>query len=81
MLGLGLTIVAWLYSYGAIRIGDILSFRDMQNGWTSLICASDNGHFEIVKLLIKCGSDIEHQAKVEGGWWKVVSMACAVDII
>ena len=35
----------------------------LQNGWTPLVCASQNGHLEVVKSLIEAGA-VNHTTKV-----------------
>ena len=36
----------------------------LQDGWTPLVIASHNGHLEIVKSLIKTGTNVNHTTKV-----------------
>ena len=36
----------------------------LQNGWTPLVIASQNGHLEIVKSLVEAGVTVNHIAKV-----------------
>ena len=63
----------------------------MQKGYTALILAAQKGHTDSVKLLLHCGADIEHPAKVIwernervkkclGGWtlrwWEHVGYLC-----
>ena len=36
----------------------------LQDGWTPLVSASQNGYLEIVKLLIEAGANFNHTAKV-----------------
>ena len=36
----------------------------LQDGWPPLGVASQNGHLEIVKSLIKAGSNVNHTTKV-----------------
>ena len=36
----------------------------LQDGWTPLVIASENGHLEIVKSLIEAGANVNHTTKV-----------------
>ena len=36
----------------------------LQDGWTPLVFASQEGHLEIVKSLIEAGTNVNHIAKV-----------------
>ena len=36
----------------------------LQDGWTPLVVASQNGHREIVKSLIQAGANVNHTVKV-----------------
>ena len=36
----------------------------LQDGWTALCAASQNGHLEIVKSLIEAGANVNHSSKV-----------------
>ena len=36
----------------------------LQDGWTPLVLASQNGHLEIVKSLIEAGANVNHTTKV-----------------
>ena len=36
----------------------------LQDGWTPLGVASQNGHLEIVKRLIEAGANVNHTSKV-----------------
>ena len=36
----------------------------LQNGWTPLIIASENGHLEVVKSLTEAGANVNHARKV-----------------
>ena len=36
----------------------------LQDGWTPLVSASQNGHLEIVKRLIEAGANVNHTSKV-----------------
>ena len=36
----------------------------LQDGWTPLVSASQNGHPEIVKSLIEAGANVNHTRKV-----------------
>ena len=36
----------------------------LQNGWSALMLASDNGHTEVVKCLIEANSSVNLQANV-----------------
>ena len=36
----------------------------LQDGWTPLVIASQEGHLEIVKSLIEAGANVNHTAKV-----------------
>ena len=36
----------------------------LQDGWTPLVSASQNGHLEIVKSLIEAGENVNHTTKV-----------------
>ena len=36
----------------------------IQDGWTSLMSASDNGHQDVVQLLIKHDADVNHADEV-----------------
>ena len=36
----------------------------LQDGWTPLCVASQNGHLEIVKRLIEAGANVNHTSKV-----------------
>jgi hypothetical protein len=43
---------------------DALSSPVLQDGWTPLHIASDNGHLEVVRLLLDQGADMEATIKV-----------------
>ena len=36
----------------------------LQDGWTPLSAASQNGHLEIVKTLIEAGANVNHTTEV-----------------
>ena len=36
----------------------------LQDGWTPLVRASQNGHLEVVKSLIEAGANVNHTTKV-----------------
>ena len=36
----------------------------LQDGWTPLVYASQNGHLEVVKSLIEAGANVNHTTKV-----------------
>ena len=36
----------------------------LQNGWTPLVSASQEGHLELVKSLIEAGANVNHTTKV-----------------
>ena len=36
----------------------------VQNGWTALLWASENGHLSIVEVLLERGADIHHKDDV-----------------
>ena len=42
----------------------IYIYMHIQDGWTSLMSASDNGHQDVVQLLIKHDADVNHATKV-----------------
>ena len=39
-------------------------FHFIQEGWTALIRAAENGHLEVVRLLLQAGADKEKTTKV-----------------
>lgn len=46
-------------------------------GWTALMFATINQHFDIVKLLIEAGADINAQTTPNsGGEWNAIMFAC-----
>ena len=42
----------------------IYIYMHIQDGWTSLFMASQNGHQDVVQLLIKHDADVNHAAEV-----------------
>ena len=36
----------------------------VKNGWTCFILAAENGHFEVVKLLLEKGADVNQASTV-----------------
>ena len=40
----------------------------VQDGWTALMMATNNGHDDIVDLLVKAGARLDVQNKVGGQW-------------
>ena len=53
------TIMNEVEYYLGVMMGFVL-----QNGLTSLVVASQNGHLEIVKSLIEAGANVNHTTKV-----------------
>ena len=39
-------------------------FLDVQTGWTAIMFAAQNGHKDVVELLIFSGADVNHQKQV-----------------
>ena len=39
-------------------------FLDVQDGATAIIFAAQNGHKDVVELLISSGADVKHQTQV-----------------
>ena len=47
-----------------LLINMLIVLSTLQNGGTSLAVASQNGHHEIVQMLIDCGANVNSQQKV-----------------
>ena len=52
-----------------------------QDGFTALYCAADDGHIEVMRLLLERGADINSQNKVSDMIWDIPMVDCAIDCV
>ena len=60
--GLGLLVRPWP-TMGCAGVGGMRVWA-LQDGWTALIVAAQNGHLEAMELLLDRGADLEAKSEV-----------------